>query len=185
MAAAMAPSLPAVREEEDEATIVEFGNTELHRQAAHKGEENSEQKKTNSVFLFDRSDANLSTVLRENYYNIASRNAQGKTARDLAIDAGLQENADQIGERSFRSISHLRLAIFRPDQYCLDLLQHGNTKAISDLLLYGYTEVIEHLKKSDDLSDQSKHFLDEDAPQYLVRRTTGISRSTREISRTN
>lgn len=48
MAAAMAPSLPAVREEEDETTIVEFGNTELHRQAAHKGKENKTLK-----FSFD------------------------------------------------------------------------------------------------------------------------------------
>ena len=33
MAAAMAPTLPAVREEDDEVVFVEFGETELHRQA--------------------------------------------------------------------------------------------------------------------------------------------------------
>ena len=44
---------------------------------------------------------NLSKLLRENYHNIAARNAQGKTARDLAIDAGVQENADQIGKEPF------------------------------------------------------------------------------------
>ena len=51
MAAAMAPTLPAVREEEDETTIVEFGNTELHRQAAHKGKE-KDSVEFISVFVF-------------------------------------------------------------------------------------------------------------------------------------
>ncbi len=31
------PTLPAVREEEDDIFVVEFGETELHRQAAVKG----------------------------------------------------------------------------------------------------------------------------------------------------
>lgn len=43
---------------------------------------------------------NLSKILRENYHNIASRNAQGKTARDVAMEGGFQENADQIGKRN-------------------------------------------------------------------------------------
>jgi hypothetical protein len=34
MLAAIPPSLPAVREEDDETFVVEFGQTELHRQAA-------------------------------------------------------------------------------------------------------------------------------------------------------
>ena len=45
-----------------------------------------------------RLDANLSKLLRENYHSIASRNAQGKTPRDVAHDAGHQENVEQIGE---------------------------------------------------------------------------------------
>lgn len=44
-------------------------------------------------------DANLSKLLRENYHSIASRNAQGKTPRDVAYEAGHQENVDQIGEQ--------------------------------------------------------------------------------------
>lgn len=35
--AAAPPPLPAVREEEDDVFVVEFGETELHRQAAVKG----------------------------------------------------------------------------------------------------------------------------------------------------
>lgn len=35
--AAAPPPLPAVREEEDDVFVVEFGETELHRQAANKG----------------------------------------------------------------------------------------------------------------------------------------------------
>ena len=42
-------------------------------------------------------DANLSELLQDNYHSIASRNAEGKTPRDVAVDAGLQENVDQIG----------------------------------------------------------------------------------------
>ena len=46
-------------------------------------------------------DATLTTRLRENPSLLASRDAQGKTARDIAIDAGLQENVDQIGTNRF------------------------------------------------------------------------------------
>ncbi len=48
---------------------------------------------------FDKSflDADLSKLLRENYHSIAARNAEGKTPRDIALEAGLQENVDQIG----------------------------------------------------------------------------------------
>ncbi|CAF4388950.1 unnamed protein product, partial [Adineta steineri] len=55
--AAAPPPLPAVREEDD-ILGMEFGETELHRQAAVKG-------------------ADLLTLLKENYQLMASRNAEG------------------------------------------------------------------------------------------------------------
>ena len=51
MAAAVPPSLPAVREEDDETFIVEFGETELHRQAATHGNLNQELRLRSSLSL--------------------------------------------------------------------------------------------------------------------------------------
>lgn len=94
--AAAPPPLPAVREEEDEVFVVEFGETELHRQAAIKGFlPNSSIKMISNNPI---SDADLSKLLQENYHSIASRNTEGKTPRDVALDAELQENVDQIGK---------------------------------------------------------------------------------------
>ncbi len=45
--------------------------------------------------------ADLTKLLRDNYHSIASRNTDGKTPRDVALDAGLQENVDQIGLFNF------------------------------------------------------------------------------------
>lgn len=44
---------------------------------------------------------NLLELLRDNYHSIASRNADGKTPRDVALEAGIQENVDQIGLYKF------------------------------------------------------------------------------------
>jgi hypothetical protein len=46
----------------------------------------------------------LTKLLRDNYHSIASRNTEGKTPRDVALDAGLQENVDQIGLLNFPTI---------------------------------------------------------------------------------
>ncbi|CAF4784284.1 unnamed protein product [Rotaria sp. Silwood1] len=127
--AAAPPPLPAVREEDD-VFVVEFGETELHRQAAVQN-------------------ANLSELLRDNYHSIASRNAEGKTPRDVALDAGLQENVDQI------------------DTFCVQLLQNGNTKAINDLLLCGYTEIINQLKTIEDTDEDTNDFINNEIPQLL------------------
>jgi hypothetical protein len=51
----------------------------------------------NVFFYSSVLDADLSKLLRDNYHSIASRNTEGKTPRDVALDAGLQENVDQIG----------------------------------------------------------------------------------------
>ncbi|CAF3890271.1 unnamed protein product [Rotaria magnacalcarata] len=127
--ASQPPPLPAVREEDD-IFVVEFGETELHRQAAVK-------------------DANLLELLRDNYHSIASRNADGKTPRDVALDAGLQENVEQI------------------DSYCVLLLQNGNTKAVNDLVLCGYTEIINQLKTIEDSDEDTNEFINVDIPQLL------------------
>ncbi|CAF0935925.1 unnamed protein product [Adineta steineri] len=127
--AAAPPPLPAVREEDD-ILGMEFGETELHRQAAVKG-------------------ADLLTLLKENYQLMASRNAEGKTPRDIARDAGLQEHVHEI------------------DNYCVQLLQNGNTKAINDLLLCGYTEITNHLKPTEDPEDDTNEFINHDIPQLL------------------
>ncbi|CAF1096544.1 unnamed protein product [Rotaria sordida] len=123
------PSLPAVREEDD-VFVVEFGETELHRRAAVQN-------------------ANLSELLQDNYHSIASRNAEGKTPRDVAVDAGLQDNVDQI------------------DTFCVQLLQNGNTKAINDLVLCGYTEILNQLKTIEDPDEDTNDFINNEVPQLL------------------
>ncbi|CAF1360782.1 unnamed protein product [Rotaria sordida] len=128
--AAVSPPLPPVHKEDNGVFIVEFGETELHRQAAIQG-------------------ANLSKLLRKNYHSIASRNAEGKTPRDVAIDADLQENVDQI------------------DIFCVKLLENGNTKAINNLLLCGYTELVDQLKKIENSNNDTFYFISNQIPQLL------------------
>ena len=72
----MAPALPSLVEEEEN-QLVEFGNTKLHQLASVAG-------------------ANLMQLLKDNY-SLAARNAQGKTARDVAVELNLDENIRQIG----------------------------------------------------------------------------------------
>ena len=70
------PAFSALIEEED--NIVDFGETKLHEAAAIEG-------------------SNLTKMLKENF-NIAVRNREFKTARDIAVEKNLKENVKQIGE---------------------------------------------------------------------------------------
>jgi len=79
--AARAPPMVVIEEEEN---IVDFGDTKLHEQAAVEG-------------------ANLTKLLKENI-NIAVRNSQFKTARDIAVERKLTENVKQIGENNFAGV---------------------------------------------------------------------------------
>ncbi|CAF1474631.1 unnamed protein product [Rotaria magnacalcarata] len=117
---------------DDEKFIVEFGETELHREAAIKN-------------------ANLSQLLRSNYRLIASRNFRRKTPRDVARDAGLYENVDQI------------------DTFCRGLLENGNIKAINYLLLYGYTELVYQLKTIENRNKNTFNFVNYQIPELLDR----------------
>ncbi|CAF1630577.1 unnamed protein product [Adineta ricciae] len=125
--AAQARALPAVREEDD-LLAAEFGETELHRQAAVK-------------------EVDLTKLLRDNPLLLAARNAEGKTARDVAVEAGIQENVEQL------------------DNYCVQLLQNGKTKAINDLLICGYTEIVNQLKADEDTDEDTAEFIHTDIPQ--------------------
>jgi hypothetical protein len=49
------------------------------------------------------------------------------------------------------------------------LLQDGNTKAINDLILCGYTEVINQLKTNDENSEEINDFINNEIPQLSVR----------------
>jgi hypothetical protein len=70
-----APPMTSLAEEEDQ--IVEFGETKLHEMAGTEG-------------------SNLTKMLKENF-NVAARNKQSKTARDIAVEKNLTENVKQIG----------------------------------------------------------------------------------------
>ncbi|CAF4546614.1 unnamed protein product [Rotaria sp. Silwood1] len=141
-----AASLPmsAVYKEDDEVFMVEFGETQLHRRAATRG-------------------ANLSKLLHENYHSIASRNAEGKTPRDVAVEANLQGNVDQI------------------DTFCLELFEKGNTKAINELLLCGYTELVDQLKQIENSHEDIFYFVNNKIPKLLEK----IQRLQRAIKQGN
>jgi len=74
----LAPALPSLSEEEEN-SVVEFGETKLHQLAAVAG-------------------AKLQSVLKENYNSFAARNSQGKTPRDIAVELSLADNVQQIDE---------------------------------------------------------------------------------------
>lgn len=57
---------------------------------------------------------------------------------------------------------------FLLDNYCVQLLQNGNTKAINDLLLCGYTELVNQLKTNDEFDDDANNFINSELPQLLV-----------------
>lgn len=109
-AAAAQPTLAAVREEEE--SPLEPGEVELHRFAAREG-------------------VDLSDLIRQNPQAIALRNSQGKTPRELAVDAGLDENVEQI------------------DAFCNELIEQENRDVIQNLLLAGYTTLINQLENSE------------------------------------
>lgn len=70
--------MPSLAEEEDQ--IVEFGQTKLHELAA-----------------VDAGGSNLSALIKQNINSIAARNADSKTARDVANELNLTDNVRQIG----------------------------------------------------------------------------------------
>lgn len=75
-----APALPSLAEEEDQ--LVEFGQTKLHDLAAVEG-------------------SNLAGFIKQNYNSIAARNADSKTARDIANELNLVDNVRIIGASFF------------------------------------------------------------------------------------
>jgi len=137
------PALPSVKEEED-VFIVEFGETELHRQAAVQG-------------------ANLSKLLRESYHSIASRNSEGKTPRDVAIEAKIQENADQI------------------DEYCVELLHNGNYKALNDLLLCGYAELADYFAQQNIIPDDLTRDGETDQANYITQEIPQLLKKIKDV----
>jgi hypothetical protein len=109
---------------------------------------------------------------------MASRNLQGKTARDLAIETGHHANVEQIGKYEHDEVHVRRLReedesiechlLLSLDDYCYELLQHGNTKAIQDLIIAGYKDLVQHVKNKDDLNEDTLDFLNNEIPQILV-----------------
>lgn len=81
----LAPALPSLSEEEEN-SVVEFGETKLHELAAVAG-------------------SKLASVLQENYNSFAARNGQGKTPRDIAVEMSLAENVQQIDEFIYELVS--------------------------------------------------------------------------------
>lgn len=75
----LAPALPSLAEEEDQ--IVEFGQTKLHELAAVEA-------------------SNLSAAIKQSLSLIAARNADSKTARDIANERNLIDNVRIIGSLS-------------------------------------------------------------------------------------
>lgn len=73
------PSLPVVKEIQEEALIVDFGTTQLHQLAAQEG-------------------ANLLAPLKKRDLNLAARNEQYLTAYDIAEQQNLSENIKQFDE---------------------------------------------------------------------------------------
>ena len=50
----------------------------------------------------------------------------------------------------------------------MQLLQNGKTKTINDLLICGYTEIINQLKADEDTDEDTAEFLHTDIPQLAV-----------------
>ena len=98
-----APSMPSLAEEED--LVVEFGDNKLHELAAVAG-------------------SSLQPLFKENF-NIAVRNSQFKTAREIAVESKLNENVKQI------------------DDFVCDLIMNEKYKQLNDLVLLGFSGVQE------------------------------------------
>ncbi len=89
------PPMMSLLEEED--NIVDFGNTKLHEMAGVDG-------------------ANLTKMLKENF-NLAVRNSEFKTARDIAVERKLTENVRQIGDELYLEINPLVKVLFNVELY--------------------------------------------------------------------
>jgi endonuclease I len=68
----------------------------------------------------------------------------------------------------FFSIKHQNFINYL-DAYCVQLLENGNTKAINDLVLCGYTEIINQLKANVYNNEDANSFINNDIPQLTVR----------------
>ena len=103
---------------------------------------------------------------------MGSRNAQGKTPRDIARDAGLQRNVEKIGSSLSTSIEpsecrEIFLLSFT-DAYCTELLEENNRQAIQDLLLAGYTDLIKAWSTHQPDGSDNNPALREMMTQFLV-----------------
>lgn len=72
----------------------------------------------------------------------------------------------RVAPIEFNASTRARLLLV--DNYCVLLMQNGNTKAINDLLLCGYTEIVNQLKNMEDVDEDTSDFINNDVPQLLV-----------------
>ena len=106
------------------------------------------------------------------YRTMGSRNAQGKTPRDVAWDAGLQTNVEKIGSSLPSSIGCSEypkdVSSSLTDAYCTELLEDNNREAIQDLLLGGYTDLIIAWSADENESNITNRALRDKMIQFLV-----------------
>ncbi|VDI70888.1 Hypothetical predicted protein [Mytilus galloprovincialis] len=135
-ALAQRPNLETVTEEGEEETPSKEkdskGQTELHRLAAQEG-------------------ADMRTLINMGY-SIAERDADQKTARDIAEVAGITDNVQAI------------------DNYVRDLLKEENVDELEQLVLEGYDKLESILESITDQSEDLKQFTSS-LPDYMMNRT--------------
>lgn len=115
----LAPALPSLSEEEEN-SVVEFGETKLHQ-------------------LASTADSKLASVLKENYNSFAARNSQLKTPRDLAVELNLTENVQQIDEfiyelvttENLKQLTDLIILGF-DDLFTIVETQYGNSEQMEE-----------------------------------------------------
>ncbi|CAG2230551.1 unnamed protein product [Mytilus edulis] len=131
-ALAQRPNLETVTEEGEEETPSKEkdskGQTELHRLAAQEG-------------------ADMRTLINMGY-SIAERDADQKTARDIAEVAGITDNVQAI------------------DNYVRDLLKEENVDELEQLVLEGYDKLESILESITDQSEDLKQFTSS-LPDYM------------------
>ncbi|CAC5401923.1 unnamed protein product [Mytilus coruscus] len=131
-ALAQRPNLETVTEEGEEETPSKEkdskGQTELHRLAAQEG-------------------ADMRTLINMGY-SIAERDADQRTARDLAEVAGITDNVQAI------------------DNYVRDLLKEENVDELEQLVLEGYDKLESILESITDQSEDLKQFTSS-IPDYM------------------
>ena len=54
------------------------------------------------------------------------------------------------------------------DDFCAEIIREGNTKVIVDLVLNGYTDIVDQAKTSEDLSEEMTTFINEEIPRLMV-----------------